>query len=108
MSFTDIDIEQVYELYNIRSPTSDPELSDATLVSDMRATCPIDEIARVAARASKSPVYRFQVWFINVHCVDRRNLVPAVCVCVSVNLSSATGSLDYMTLYVLILLGYLL
>jgi len=73
MSFNDIDIEQVYELYNIRSPASDPKLSDATLVSDIRATCPIDEIARVAAQASKSPVYRFQVGFIRIIIVQRCN-----------------------------------
>jgi hypothetical protein len=61
MSFSDVDISQVYELYDIHSAGLDPELCDATLVSDMRATCPIDEMARVAANASRSPVYRYQV-----------------------------------------------
>jgi hypothetical protein len=61
MSFSDVDIEPVYELYGIHSADLDPELCDATLVSDMRATCPIDEMARVAANASRSPVYRYQV-----------------------------------------------
>jgi hypothetical protein len=61
MSFSDVDIEQVYELYGIHSTALDPELCDATLVSDMRATCPIDEMSRVAANASRSSVYRYQV-----------------------------------------------
>jgi hypothetical protein len=74
MSFSDLDIEQVFQLYDIRSPVSDPELCDATLVSDIRATCPIDEMARVAASASKSPVYRFQVC-VGCMCWSAKSLI---------------------------------
>lgn len=36
-----------------------PEYSLATMVSDMRVICPVDEMVKVAANASRLPVYRY-------------------------------------------------
>jgi len=55
------DVNEILRLYNIDSSTATPELCVTSLVSDMRATCPLDEMTRVAASVSQSPVYRFQV-----------------------------------------------
>ena len=60
-SFDQLDIDQVLQLYNITTEMTDVELCDSTLVSDIRATCPVDEMSRVAANVSKSPVYRYRV-----------------------------------------------
>ena len=54
-------VDEILRLYSIDTSTATPELCATSLVSDMRATCPLDEMARVAANVSQSPVYRFQV-----------------------------------------------
>jgi len=54
-------VDEILRLYSINSSTATPELCVTSLVSDMRATCPLDEMARVAASVSRSPIYRFQV-----------------------------------------------
>jgi len=54
-------VEDIIQLYGVNSSTATPELCVTSLVSDMRATCPLDEMARVAASVSKSPIYRYQV-----------------------------------------------
>lgn len=66
MPFVDnYDIEGIggiLRLYRVNSSSATtPELCVTSLVSDIRATCPLDEMARVAANVSRSPVYRFQV-----------------------------------------------
>jgi len=56
------DVSEILRLYSVNwSLTTAPELCVTSLVSDMRATCPLDEMTRVAANVSRSPVYRFQV-----------------------------------------------
>jgi len=55
-------VSDVLHLYSVNSLTAaTPELSVTSLVSDLRATCPLDEMMRVAASFGHSPVYRFQV-----------------------------------------------
>jgi len=68
-------VDEIIHLYGNNSLTATPELCVTFLVSDMRATCPLDEMTRVAASVSQSPIYRFQVgvnccvkWF-HVHTV---------------------------------------
>jgi len=46
---------------NRSAPT--PERSITTAVSDMRAVCPVDEVAKVAAHYASSPVYRYVATF---------------------------------------------
>jgi len=53
--------DEILRLYSVDSSCSPPEHCVASLVSDMRATCPLDELARVAASVARSPIYRFQV-----------------------------------------------
>ena len=55
-------IDDILRLYSVNSSTAmTPELCVTSMVSDMRATCLLDEMARVAASVSRSPIYRFQV-----------------------------------------------
>jgi len=55
-------VDEILRLYSVNLSTAvTPELCVTSLVSDMRATCPLDEMARVAASVSQSPVYRYQV-----------------------------------------------
>jgi len=55
-------VGDILQLYSVNSSTATtPELCVTSLVSDVRATCPLDEMARVAASVSQSPIYRFQV-----------------------------------------------
>ncbi|KAK2895011.1 hypothetical protein Q8A67_012240 [Cirrhinus molitorella] len=58
---------QALSLYNSSAPcpTSDrcPERLFTTMVSDMRATCPRNDLAKRAAGALKSPVYRYLVTY---------------------------------------------
>jgi len=55
-------VERILRLYSVDlSTAATPELCVTSLVSDIRATCPLDEMARVAASVSQSPLYRFQV-----------------------------------------------
>uniref|UniRef100_A0A8C1UEJ6 Carboxylic ester hydrolase n=1 Tax=Cyprinus carpio TaxID=7962 RepID=A0A8C1UEJ6_CYPCA len=58
---------QALRLYNSAAPcpTSDrcPERLFTTMVSDMRATCPRNDLAKRAAGALKSPVYRYLVTY---------------------------------------------
>jgi len=56
------DVDEILRLYSVNSSsTTTPELCVTSLVSDMRATCPLDEMARVVANVSRSPIYRYQV-----------------------------------------------
>jgi len=54
------DVDKILRLYSVNTSTT-PELCVTSLVSDMRATCPLDEMMRVAANVSQSAIYRFQV-----------------------------------------------
>ena len=54
------DVDKILRLYSVNTSTT-PELCVTSLVSDMRATCPLDEMMRVAANISQSAIYRFQV-----------------------------------------------
>jgi len=58
-------VDDILRLYGVSSSTAattiTPELCVTSVVSDLRATCPLDEMVRVAAGYSQSPVYRFQV-----------------------------------------------
>jgi len=55
-------VDEILRLYSVNtSAAATPELCVTSLVSDMRATCPLDEMTRVAASVSQSPIFRFQV-----------------------------------------------
>jgi len=58
---SDITVDEILRLYGVNSSTTTPEMRVTSLVSDMRSTCPLDEMARVAANVSRSPINRFQV-----------------------------------------------
>jgi carboxylesterase type B len=56
----DINLDDVFDLYPV---SESAEWCITTLVSDMRASCPLDQMAHVAAFNSHSPVYRYQVTY---------------------------------------------
>ncbi|KAM9481130.1 fumonisin B1 esterase [Clarias gariepinus] len=59
-------------------PTNDscPERLYTTLVSDMRASCPSNHLAKQAADALKSPVYRYLVNYTPSKAADSSTLLP--------------------------------
>ncbi|KAJ8402901.1 hypothetical protein AAFF_G00362150 [Aldrovandia affinis] len=72
--------EQALELYptSDKCPTNDrcPEWLYTTMVSDMRVTCPNNDLASRAANALKSPVYRYVVTHTPSKAVNTSNLIP--------------------------------
>ncbi|XP_076846563.1 para-nitrobenzyl esterase [Brachyhypopomus gauderio] len=73
-------VSQARTLYSSFAPcpTSDrcPERLYTTLVSDMRVSCPNNDLARRAAEALKSPVYRYMVTYTPSRAVNNSILFP--------------------------------
>ncbi|KAB5575094.1 hypothetical protein PHYPO_G00216870 [Pangasianodon hypophthalmus] len=78
--FGDDVVSQALRLYNSSSPcpTNDrcPERLYTTLVSDMRASCPSNNLAKQAAEALKSPVYRYLVTYTPSKAADSSTWLP--------------------------------
>ncbi|XP_026868540.1 para-nitrobenzyl esterase [Electrophorus electricus] len=78
--FGDVVLSQALRLYNSTAPcpTNDrcPEWLYTTLVSDMRVGCPNNDLARRAAEALKSPVYRYVVAYTPSRAVNSSSLFP--------------------------------
>ncbi|KAG1938836.1 acetylcholinesterase [Pimephales promelas] len=72
--------DQALRLYNSSAPcpTSDrcPERLFTTMVSDMKATCPRNDLAKRAAGALKSPVYRYLVTYTPSKQANTSGLLP--------------------------------
>ncbi|KAL7878345.1 hypothetical protein AOLI_G00093190 [Acnodon oligacanthus] len=72
-------VSKALRLYNSSAPcpTRDrcPERLYATLVSDMRVSCPNNDLAKRAAEALKSPVYRYLVTYLPSKAVNASSWV---------------------------------
>ncbi|KAM3877257.1 para-nitrobenzyl esterase [Diretmus argenteus] len=80
-SFSDILPKEALDLYPSSAPcpikVRCPERSYTTMVSDMRVTCPNNDLARRAAAALHSPVYRYVVTHTPSGAVDiGSDLIP--------------------------------
>ncbi|KAI5629670.1 hypothetical protein C0J50_2171 [Silurus asotus] len=73
-------LSQAQRLYNSSAPcpTNDrcPERLYTTLVSDIRASCPSNHLAKQAAEALKSPVYRYLVTYTPSKAADSSTWLP--------------------------------